>query len=60
MGLCHSLFEDTLAVAVTGAHFSGILWARLIFSLVVVFLLVKALSRLSEKTLNTFFICPLN
>ncbi len=60
MGLCHSLFEDTLAVSITGAHFSGILWARLIFSLIAVFLLVNVISRLSEKTLNSFFIRPLN
>jgi hypothetical protein len=58
MGLCHSLFEDTLAVAITGAHFSGTLWARFIFSITVVFLLVRLISRLSEKTLNSFFLRP--
>ncbi len=56
MGLCHSLFEDTLIVAVSGADFSGILWARLIFALIVVFLLVRLISRLSEKTLNLLFV----
>ncbi len=60
MGLCHSLLEDTLAVAITGANLSGILWARLVFSLMVVFLLVKLISRLSEKTLNWFFLRPPN
>ncbi len=58
MGLCHSLFEDTLAVAVTGADFSGILAARMVFSLIVVYLLVKLISRLSEKTINLFFLRP--
>jgi hypothetical protein len=60
MGLCHSLFEDTLAAALTGADFSGILWARMVFALTVVFLLVKFISRLSEKTLNSFFLRPPN
>jgi hypothetical protein len=60
MGLCHSLFEDTLAVAVTGADFSGILWARMVFSLIVVFLLVKLVSCLSEKTINLLFLRPPN
>jgi hypothetical protein len=60
MGLCHSLFEDTLAVAVIGADFSGILLARLAFSLTVVFLLVKLISCLSGKTLNLFFMRPPN
>ncbi len=60
MGLCHSLFEDTLAVAVTGADFSGILGARLVFSLMAVFLLVKLVSCLSEKTINLFFLRPPN
>ena len=60
MGLCHSLFEDTLAVAFTGADFSGILLARMVFSLMAVFLLVKLISRLSEKALNLFFLRPPN
>jgi hypothetical protein len=56
MGLCHSLFDDTLVAAVSGADFSGILWARLLFSLAAVFLLVKLVSCLSEKTIDSFFV----
>ncbi len=31
MGLCHSIFEDTLLLMVLGAHVSGIFWGRLLF-----------------------------
>ena len=52
MGLCHSLIEDTVLMVSLGAHVSGILVARLIFSLVVVFVLVKLVGRLSERTFD--------
>ncbi|MHC1725424.1 MAG: nucleoside recognition domain-containing protein [Syntrophobacteraceae bacterium] len=58
MGLSHSLVEDTLAVAIMGAHFSGILWARVLFSMIVVYLLVKLISSFSERTLSIFFVRP--
>ena len=41
MGLTHSLVEDTLLMLLLGAHLSGILWGRLLFSLVVVAVLVR-------------------
>ena len=43
MGLTHSLIEDTLLLSLLGAHLSGILWARLLFSLLVVAGLVRIL-----------------
>ena len=43
MGLTHSLIEDTLLLTMIGAHLSGILWARLLFSLLVVAGLVRLL-----------------
>jgi hypothetical protein len=58
MGLCHSLIEDTLALSLIGADLSGTLWARVAFSLMAVFLLVKVVSRLSELTLERFFVRP--
>ncbi len=42
LGLCHSLIEDTLLIALLGADLSGILWARLAFAL----LAIAALARL--------------
>ncbi len=32
LGICHSLIEDTLLVMILGAHLSGVLWGRLVFS----------------------------
>lgn len=49
MGLSHSVFEDTLLMAVLGAHSSGLLWARVIFTLVVVALLVRAVTWLGDE-----------
>lgn len=48
MGLTHSLIEDTLLLTMIGAHLSGILWARLLFSLVAVAGLVRLLSLLPD------------
>jgi hypothetical protein len=48
MGLSHSVFEDTLLMIVIGGHVSGLLWARLIFTLVVVALLVRMVAWLGD------------
>ncbi|MBA4358308.1 MAG: hypothetical protein C0405_11365, partial [Desulfovibrio sp.] len=49
MGLCHSLIEDTLLMAMLGAQLSGILWARLVFALAATALLVKCTARLAPQ-----------
>lgn len=41
LGLLHSVIEDTLLIMALGAHLSGILWARLIFSIVVIAILAR-------------------
>ncbi len=41
MGLSHSLIEDTLLMMALGGCLGGILWGRLAFSLVVIFLLAR-------------------
>jgi hypothetical protein len=41
LGLLHSMIEDTLLVMLMGADLSGILWARLLFSIVVIALLAR-------------------
>ncbi len=46
MGLCHSVIEDTLVMLVFGAHLSGILWGRVIFALLVTFILARGLDLL--------------
>lgn len=49
MGLCHGLLEDTLIMAAIGGKFGGILWGRIVFSLVVTYLLVKLMAHLGKK-----------
>ena len=43
LALCHSLIEDTLLVMLLGAHLSAILWARLLFTLVILILFARLL-----------------
>lgn len=45
LGLVHSLIEDTLLILALGADLSGILWARLLFSIVVIALLARLVDR---------------
>jgi hypothetical protein len=54
MGLCHSLIEDTMLMVMIGAHLSGVLWARLVFAILVVALVVKVSQRLPEGLCNRF------
>ena len=49
MGLCHGLVEDTLLMAAIGGKFGGILWGRILFSLLVTFSLVRLLGLLLDK-----------
>lgn len=41
LGLAHSLIEDTLLILLIGADLSAILWARLVFAIVVIALLAR-------------------
>lgn len=49
MGLCHGLVEDTLIMAAIGGKFGGILWGRIVFSLLVTYLLVTGLHNLVDR-----------
>jgi len=60
LGLSHGLIEDTLLMMALGGHLSGLLWGRLLFSLIIVYLLVKILHRLSEDAFDRFFFIPRN
>ena len=55
MGLAHGLIEDTIVLAMLGAHLSGILLARVLFALLVVALLMRLVPRLSPGTVHRFF-----
>lgn len=56
MGLCHSMIEDTLLMFSFGGHVSGILFARIIFALIVTYLIVKITSKMSQKNFDSWFI----
>jgi len=58
MGLCHSLIEDSLLMMVLGGHVSGVFWGRLIFSLLVVFLLVRLIRVLPQSVFERYFVRP--
>ncbi|NCC24406.1 MAG: hypothetical protein EOM25_04265 [Deltaproteobacteria bacterium] len=54
MGLSHSVIEDTLLMMVLGAHMSGLLWARLGFTLLVVFALVRVVNHMGDRSFSRF------
>ena len=56
MGLCHSLIEDTILMIAIGGHYSGILIARLIFSFIIIWALVKFTKKLSDTTFAKYFL----
>lgn len=49
MGLCHGLVEDTLLMVALGGKLGGILWGRIVFSLIVIFVLVRLVDMLPTK-----------
>lgn len=54
MGLSHGLFEDTLFMLMVGGHLSGILLARIVFSLAAMALLVRITRWLPESFCERF------
>ena len=55
MGLSHSLIEDTLLMVAIGASLVGILLGRLIFTIIVMFLLIKFINHLSKRIFIKYF-----
>lgn len=58
LGLCHSIIEDTLLIALLGADLSGILWARILFSLLLVALLGRWIAGRKPAFLRRFLVYP--
>lgn len=56
MGLSHSLIEDTLLMVAMGASLSGVLLGRVLFTIVVMFVLIKCIKRLSEYRFSKYFV----
>jgi hypothetical protein len=50
LNLMHALIEDTILMALVGGHISGIFFARIIFSLLMCFLILKAYNFFNLKT----------
>ena len=54
MCLFHSLIEDTAIVLLMGAHLSGLLWLRLVYALLIVFLLGRLVNALPEEVCERY------
>jgi len=50
MGLSHAIVEDTLLMMSLGGHVSGVLFARVLFTWVVIWALVRIVGRMPEKS----------
>ncbi len=60
MGLSHSLIEDTLLMFTLGASLTGILLGRILFTIVVMFILIKIVNRISENKFGKLLMRPLS
>ncbi len=60
MGLMHSMIEDTLLMILLGGHISGVLIFRFLFAMLVIFIMVRYIRRLSDSAFNRFFIRTYN
>jgi hypothetical protein len=54
MCIFHSLIEDTIVMTLMGGHLSGLLWARIAFSLLVIFLMVKVVNMLPDMVFKRY------
>lgn len=60
MGLCHSLIEDTILMMALGGHYSGILLARILFSFIFIWLLVRYTKKMSDFKFSKYFLSKEN
>ncbi|OPL13936.1 MAG: hypothetical protein AVO39_02765 [delta proteobacterium MLS_D] len=58
MGLTHSLVEDTMLMFLLGADLLGILWARVLFTIVVIWLLTKFVSAVPDRFIRAALVRP--
>jgi hypothetical protein len=56
LGLSHSLIEDTLLMMLIGADLSGILFGRVMFTLVIIFLMVRLVERCAVSTVDRYLV----
>jgi hypothetical protein len=55
MGLMHSMIEDTLLMLLLGGHISGVLIFRFLFAMLVIFVTVRLMRRVSDRTFSRYF-----
>ena len=58
MGLTHSLIEDTLLMVLLGAELFGVLWTRLAFTVLVLWILTKILAVVPERYIESLLVHP--
>lgn len=56
LALGHSLIEDTLLIMLLGADLSGILYARIVFSIILIALIVYTVKQLNKMYFERFFV----
>ncbi len=56
MGLCHSMIEDTMMMFAIGGDISGILFARIIFALIISYIIVKITKHWSDSKFQRWFL----
>jgi len=57
MGMSHSMIEDTLLMVAIGASLTGVIVGRIVFTIIVIYVLIKIIKRLSTSVFNKYFIC---
>lgn len=58
MGLCHSIIEDTILIISLGADIFSILLLRILFTVLVIFTLVRITRNVPDKIMNKYFLVP--
>jgi hypothetical protein len=56
MNLSHSLIEDTLLMIAIGASILGVLFGRIIFTIIIMIILIKIVNRVSKKAFEKYFV----
>ncbi|QEP41924.1 hypothetical protein D5085_01430 [Ectothiorhodospiraceae bacterium BW-2] len=56
LGLSHSLIEDTLLMMLIGAHLSAILVGRILFSVSIIFIMVKIVNIIPDRIVHRYLV----
>ena len=60
LGLCHSLFEDSLLLVLIGGSLPILVLGRLLFAVMVVALLVRLTGSWSDERFATWWLAPMS